>query len=166
MGTQLKQNFLLLTGPGLVLKGAMIANYSIFEKSPSVIGIDDDALYCVTDDTACCGIPPSTSSGGSGNGRGHWYYPGDSGLLSSTEAPSTYRYYTSWLSGAVLMHYRGDGSSEDLAGHFRCDIQDSTGTTHQLYTCLYDSTSATDCEFPVFTKHTDKLNYAHIIVHV
>ena len=111
-------------------------------RNTSVIGTDDDALYCMTDDVTCCGTPPCLpESGGNGNGRGHWYLSKDNPVgykLSNIEHVGVW--YASWLTGAVLLNYRGDGTDNSMAvtGLFRCEIEDKTNTTHHLYTCVYD----------------------------
>ena len=132
-----------LTGAGLALKGTMMLNHDILMRNLSIIGTDDDALYCVTDDVTCCGTLPSPGDGGRGNGRGYWYYPRTIGVLTSS-TDSDRVWYTSWLTGAVLMNYRDD-IFRGVTGLFHCEIQDSTGTTHQLYTCIY-STEDTECK--------------------
>ena len=140
-------------GPGLALKGAVFPNHSVLRRDPSIIGEDEDALYCVTDDVTCCGTPPSpdccgipsslTGEGGSGNGGGHWYFPDNRGLTSG--AANTNLWYTSWLTGAVVMNFRGTATSGALE-LFRCNVLDSRGTLHQFYTCVYDNTSISECE--------------------
>ena len=85
-------------------------------------------------DTTCCGIPPSPGDGGSGNGEGYWYGPDGVRIPSGTEHNGVW--YTSWLTGAVLLNYRGDGRSGET-GLFRCDIKDRANTIHQLYICMY-----------------------------
>ena len=37
----------------------MFPNHGVISKGLLGIGEDEDALYCVTDDTICCGTPPS-----------------------------------------------------------------------------------------------------------
>ena len=123
----------ILTGPGLALKGVTIPNNSVLKRDPSVIGTDDEALYCVTDDVTCCGIPPSPGDGGSGNGRGRWHTPSRN-LTSSTFNRNLW--YASWLTGAVLMNFRGSAINGSR-GLRRCDIQDHKGKLHQFYICIY-----------------------------
>ena len=144
------------TGPGLALKGAVVPNHGVLRRDPSVIGEAEDALYCVTDDATCCGTPPSpdccgilptpTGDGGSGNGRGNWYFPNGNALESGTAQP--FFWYASWLTGAVLMNFRGTATSGTTELH-RCDILDSTGNLHQFYTCVYAETgdSIFSCKF-------------------
>ena len=137
----------LPTGAGLTLNGAVFPNHGVVNKDPSVIGEDEDALYCVTDDVICCGTPPSpdccgtpsslTGDGGSGNGRGNWYFPDGEPLHSGTAQP--FLWYARWLTGAVLMNFRGTATTGTTGLH-RCDIRDSMGTLHQFYTCVYTET--------------------------
>ena len=140
----------LFLGPGLALRGTTIPNHSILRKDPSVIATDDEALYCVTDNVNCCGTPPSLpNSGGSGNGRGHWYFPHNARIPSSTGRNG--RWYGSWLTGAVILNYRGNGTN-GASGLFRCEVQDSTGNTQQLYICMYDNTPTAKCKSPAVYK--------------
>ena len=142
--------FCTCTGPGLALKGAVFPNHGVINKDPSVIGEDEDALYCVTDDVTCCGTQPSPDccgnittvigDGGSGNGRGDWESPIYSLLDSGTN--NSYVWYVRWLTGAALMNFRGTATTDSTAeagttGLYRCDIRDSTGTLHLFYTCIY-----------------------------
>ena len=121
----------------------MIPNHSVLKRDPSVIGEDDGALYCVTDDVTCCGTPPSAGDGGSGNGRGHWHFPSNNALQSGTA--NEFLWYASWLTGAVLMNFRGSAST-GATGLYRCDIRDSTGMRLNFYTCIYESSETTQCE--------------------
>ena len=124
----------------------MFPNHGVLRQDPSVIGEDEDALYCVTDDITCCATTPSVGDGGSGNGRGDWYFPGGEPLPSGTAEP--FLWYARWLTGAVLINVRGTASTGTTGLH-RCDIQDSTGTVHQFYTCVYAEAGADifSCEF-------------------
>ena len=131
-------------GPGLAHKGAVFPNHGVIHKDPLIIGEDEDALYCVTDNVTCCGTPPSpdccgtpssrTGDGGSGNVRGDWYFPDGDPLPSGTAQP--FLWYARWLTGAVLINFRGTASTGTTGLH-RCDILDSTDTLHHFYTCVY-----------------------------
>ena len=112
----------------------MFPNHGVLRQEPSVIGEDEDALYCVTDDITCCGTTPSVGDGGSGNGRGDWYFPNGRAMDSGTENGNLW--YARWLTGAVLMNFRGTASTGTTGLH-RCDILDSTDTLHHFYTCVY-----------------------------
>ena len=160
----------MLTGPGLALKGAVFPNHGVLRRDPSVIGEDEDALYCVTDDVTCCGTPPTpdccvtpssrTGNGGSGNRQGDWYFPNGIQLSSGTDNGNLW--YARWLTGAVLMNFRGTATTGTTALH-RCDIQDSAGTLHHFYTCIYAE------EEHIFlckstTSYTDTLHQLYICV--
>ena len=134
----------------------MIPNNHVIKRHPSIIGTDEDALYCMTDDTTCCRTPPCLpDNGGSGNERGHWYLPKDDCVgyeLSGIERDGVW--YASWLTGAVLLNYRGDGTDDHRAksGLFRCRIEDKTNTAHDLYTCIYTEQSHTsECKVHYFS---------------
>ena len=139
----------MLTGPGLALKGAVFPNHGVLRKDPSVIGEDEDALYCVTDNVLCCGAPPSHDccgtphnlygNGGSGNGRGDWHFPNNMQLPSGSALP--YNWYARWLTGAVLMNFRGTATTGTNELH-SCDIRDRKGTLHHFYVCIYDHIAA------------------------
>ena len=133
----------LYTGPGLALKGALFPNHGVLLRNPSVIGEDEDALYCVTDNITCCGKPPNATDGGNGNGLGHWYFPNGNELQSGTAVP--FLWYARWLTVAVLMNFRGSADT-GTTGLYRCDIQDNIGTLHQFYTCIYNDTVVSDCK--------------------
>ena len=140
-----------------MLKGEVFPNHGVLRRDPSVIGEDDNALYCVTDDITCCGIPPSadccgtpanlTGEGGRGNEQGLWYFPGGTGnqLPSGNDAQMPFLWYARWLTGAVLMNFRGNATSGSTGLH-RCDILDSRGTLHQFYTCIYQDNVDSDCK--------------------
>ena len=130
---------ILHKGPGLALSGTVFPNHGVINKNPLVIGEDDSALYCVTDDVSCCGTPPNAADGGSGNGRGDWYFPNGCAMDSGTENGNLW--YARWLTGAVLMNFRGNATTGSTGLH-RCDIRDSTGTLHQFYTCLHAATGS------------------------
>ena len=136
----------------------MISNNSVINREPGVIGTDDNALYCVTDDVTCCGTPPSPGDGGSGNGQGSWFYPDVGHLLSRTDTVD--QWYASWLTGAVLLNFRGNASIGGT-GLYHCEIQDATGTTHRLYACIYDNVYTT-CKTVVCKISTIEASYMEI----
>lgn len=128
--------------PGLALKGAMLPTHSVLKKDPSVLGTDDDALYCATafiDFSRCC-IPPAPINTQSPGIGGNWYLPSGRALYS---VHSLDVWYAEWLRGAVLMNYRGDGGDSGL---FRCDIIDLFGDIQQFYVCMYADGSTNECE--------------------
>ena len=110
------------------MKGIKIPNHSVLRRNPSVIGTDDDALYCVTNDTTCCDTQPCDRC--NCTCRGRWHFPNSKVINNCTEDNF---YCTSCLTGAVPLHYRGDGRTGET-GLFRCDIE---GSTDPLYICIY-----------------------------
>ena len=122
------------TGLGFTLKGVMIPNHSALERNPSVIGTDEDALHCMTDNPNCC----------VGGGSGDWFFPRGNVFVPIT-APGVGLWYISRRTQALLMNYRGDGSG-GVTGLFLCEIQGSGDILHKFYTCIYDGTSTTDCK--------------------
>ena len=131
-------SFLLLTGPGLGWKRNDISNHSILKRD--VIGTNDDAVYCVTDAVTHCETSHCLpESGGSRNGRGCWYFPSDGpgGIKVPFSSEQHGLWSASWLTAAVLLNYRGDGTNGST-GLFRCDIKDDENITHHFYTCIYD----------------------------
>ena len=162
------QSIFLYTGPGLAVKGAMFPNHGILLRNQSVIGEAGDALYCVTDDVTCCGTPPTpdccgapSDNGGSGNERGDWHFPDDRQLTSDTA--NTHLWYASWLTGAVLMNFRGTATTGTTGLH-RCDIRDSTGTLHHFYTCIYAEKGDHIFLCKSTTSYTDTLHQLYICV--
>ena len=139
---------ILFIGPGLAYKGAVFPNHGVIGKDTLGIGEDEDALYCVTDNVTCCGAPPSadccgtpftlTGDGGIGNGRGDWYFPSGDILPSGTDTVRPFRWYARWLTGAVLINFRGT-ATQGTSGLHRCDIRDRMGTLYHFYNCVYDS---------------------------
>ena len=127
----------LLTGPHLTLKEVVFPNHGVINKDPSVIGEDADALYCNSNDNTCCGTLPS------GNGRGNWFFP--NGMVLTSSIANAYLWYVSWLTGAVLMNFRGTATTGTTGLH-RCDILDRTGTLHQFYTCVFQDNADFDCK--------------------
>ena len=137
-------------GPRLAHKGAVFPNHGVIGKDPLGIGEDEDALFWVTDDVTCCGTSPSADccgtvpvsglagDGGSGNGQGNWYFQNGDLLPSGTDTVRPFRWYARWLTGAVLINFRGT-ATQGTSGLHRCDILNSTGTLFQFYTCVYDS---------------------------
>ena len=97
------------TGPGLAHKGRVLPNHSLLTRDPAVIGEDDDAVYCVTDDATCCGTPSA------GNGRGNWYFPNG----------NVFRY-----NKPMVCHMDHWGCAHELQRHYYgMVVQDSSAVT-------------------------------------
>ena len=93
------------------------------------IGEDDDALFCITNLTACC-------RGEDGFLSGNWFFP------NKTRVPSEYAnetlriewdFYRTREKMMVLLHRRRGG----VDGIYRCEIPDSMNVTQNLYIGVY-----------------------------
>ena len=124
---------LLFLDPGIAHKGRILVNNSLLTLNPNAadgVGVDEDAVYCMTDDINCCG------NSSSGNGRGYWYNPNEV-AVQSTEAG--YRWYATWTHGAVLLnskHLNGAGTT----GMFRCDIWDKMDNVNTFFIGVFAET--------------------------
>ena len=87
------------------------------------IGKDDDALLCVTNQTACC--QPS-STGGNGSVIGNWFFPNGTRVPGGGSQWDMYR-----RRGYKMVHiYRRRGGEE---GIYWCGIPDSMNVTKSIY---------------------------------
>lgn len=119
------------------------ANNSVISRDD--IRTDNGALYCITNDVTCCGTSPCRpesylpGSDGCGNERGGWYSPADNNkgieVPSSTNQSSVW--YNAWLTGAVSLNYRGNGSN-GITGHHRCAFKNNGEDVEELFICIYD----------------------------
>ena len=66
----------------MVLNGTVYHNNSIVMLEN--IGEDDDALLCITNQTACCKPPYTGDTGDMGDALGNWYFPNGTTVLSAT----------------------------------------------------------------------------------
>ena len=99
-----------------------------FENINAVIGeIDDDALLCVIDLTACCRCP---YAGGNTSGIGKWFFP------SRTAVPNKiinaqgleWGFCRNGGFSVVRMNRRGE-----VNGIYHCEIPDTTGFNQTIY---------------------------------
>ena len=91
------------------------------------IGEGDDALLCITNQTACC-RPPYT--GGMGHTLGNWFLP------NGTRVPSLgnqWDFHRTRDQMKVLLHRRR-GEEE---GIYRCEIPDTMNVTQSIYIGVY-----------------------------
>ena len=91
------------------------------------IGEWDDALSCVTDQTACC-RPPYT--GYWGWSLGNWYFPNGTRVGSHGYLRDIYR-TTGWM--VKVLHRRRGG----VDGIYHCVIPDKAGVTQNIYIGVY-----------------------------
>ena len=101
------------------------------------IGEGDDALLCVTDQTACC-RPPHT--GVTGSVIGNWFFP------NGTRVPSSgvlWDFHRTTGQSVKRLHRRRGG--ED--GIYHCEIPDAMNVTQTIYIGVYNTSTG---EWPCF----------------
>ena len=104
------------------------------------IGESDDALLCITNNTACC----SRTESPGGDILGDWHYPNDTGVANNGEMWDFYR--DRGLS-VVRMNRRRGGEE----GIYRCMIPVTTGVDQTIYIGLYNRTNTGEwCMFTPF----------------
>ena len=94
---------------------------------------DKDALFCVTNLTACCQPP---HAGLNGSTIGNWFFP------NGTKVPSSdtmWDFYRGRVKMAVQL-YRRRGGEE---GIYRCEIPDAMNVTQTIYIGLYNASGGT-----------------------
>ena len=95
------------------------------------IGEGDDALFCMTNQTACC-RPPYT--GGNGSVFGNWFFPNGTRVPSSG---SQWDFYRNRGQMVVRMNRRRDG----VEGIYRCEIPDAMNVTRTVYIGVYSAST-------------------------
>ena len=101
--------------PRFELKGSILVNNSFINRR--TIGTEDDALKCVTNNTACCTDPDV----------GDWTDPADAAVHQGTTQTS-YLYVTRG-NGVVSLNRRDRG----VSGMWRCSIPDPSGMMQNIY---------------------------------
>ena len=95
------------------------------------IGEDDDALLCITNQTACC-RPPYT--GVNGSASGNWFFPNGSRVPNSGRQWDFHRTRGQMV---VRLNRRRSG----VEGIYRCEIPDTFGFTQTLYIRVYSAST-------------------------
>ena len=112
-----------------MLNGTIIPNhgYLLLED----IGEGDNALLCVTNNTACCSHAQVPGRGI----LGVWYYPNGTLLPNMIINNQSLRwdFYRNRGPSVVRMHRRRGG----VIGIYRCEIPDANGVYHHVYVGLY-----------------------------
>ena len=112
------------------LRGTTYQNNSLVTLED--IGEGDDALLCVTDQTACC-RPPFTGTGYCGASTlGNWYFPNGTRVVSSSAQWEFHR-TSGWM--VKNLHRRRGG----VDGIYRCVVPDKAGVTQNIYIGLYSA---------------------------
>ena len=115
----------LTTGTGGVwfsLKDTVYQNNSLVNLED--IGEGDDAMFCLTDQPACCRPPHG------GNAIGNWFFPNGSRVPSSG---SQWDFHRTRGRMVVLLHRRRGGE----AGVHSCVVPDELNITQSIYIGIY-----------------------------
>ena len=86
------------------------------------IGVEGDALLCMTNFTACCGDE-------NGSVFGNWFFPNASRVFSQTSED----FYRTRGQMVVHLNRRRDG----VEGIYRCEIPDSMNVKQTIYIGVY-----------------------------
>ena len=99
------------------------------------IGVNDDALLCLTGNTACCS---RTEVPGEGI-LGDWYYPNGTVVPNSILEMTSemWDFYRNRGLSVVRMHRRRDG----VTGIYRCEIPDAMGANQIMYIGVYTAST-------------------------
>ena len=109
------------------LNGITYQNNSIVMMED--IGEGDDALLCMTNQTACCIPPYSGARGENGSIIGNWFFPNGTRVPSSGDRD----FYRTRGQMVVGLHRRRGG----VEGIYRCEIPDAMNVTQTLYIGVY-----------------------------
>ena len=115
--------------PAAVLRGIPYRNNSIVFLED--IGEYDDALLCITNQTACCRPPHSGVIG-------NWFFPNGTRVPSSGGQQDIYRTRGQMV---VLLHRKRGG----VEGIYRCEIPDTFGFIQTLYIRVYSVSTGKWC---------------------
>ena len=96
------------------------------------IGEGDDALLCMTIQTACCRKP---YTGENGSALGNWYFPNGTRVPSSGAMWDFYR-----TRGQMVVCIHRTRGGED--GIYRCKIPDSVDVTQTIYIGVYTANTS------------------------
>ena len=97
------------------------------------IGEDDDALLCITNQTACCRRPYT-----GGNALGNWFFPNGTRVPSASSASSEkLDIYRDRGQMVVRMHRRRGG----VEGIYRCEIPDAMNVNQTIYIGVYSAST-------------------------
>ena len=108
------------------------------------IGDGDDALLCITNQTACC---IHLYTGEEGHAMGNWFFPNGTRVPSHTANETSdlqWDLYSTRGEMVVHMHRRRGG--ED--GIYRCEIPDAMGINQTIYIGVY---TRSECHSYMYT---------------
>ena len=100
------------------------------------IGEGDDALLCLTDQTACCRHPYTSEMG---TAIGNWSFPNGTTVPSEITASSGVRwdFYSTSDEMVIYMHRRRGG----VTGIYSCMIPDAMNVSQIIYIGVYTASS-------------------------
>ena len=127
--------------PAAVLRGIPYQNNSIVILED--IGEDDDALLCITNQTACCRRP---YTGEMGPTIGDWFFPNVTQVPSSGVGWDFHR----TRGQMVVRMYRRRGGVE---GIYRCEIPDAVNVTRTIYIGVYSASTGKWYMYVTACKH-------------
>ena len=96
------------------------------------IGEGDDALLCITNQTACCSRP---YTGEMRPAIGNWFYPNGTEVSSEVNVTlgTQWDFYTDRGEMVVRMHHRRGGEY----GIYRCEVPDAMNITQTIFIGVY-----------------------------
>ena len=126
-----------------MLNGMSYANNSVICLTD--IGERDNALFCLSASTQCCGL----SDNPNGRDLGDWYFP-DGGIVAivpggDSDTPDNYRSIFR-NRGPSVMRLNRRNNATSPTGVYRCEIPDARGTNQSilvelqagtLHTCMF-----------------------------
>ena len=118
-------------GVRFILNGTTYQNNSIVTLDD--IGEGNNALFCVTDQTACCRRPFTDSI--ELNATGNWFFPNGSRVPSSGVQ---WDFHRTRDQSAVRLQRRRGGEE----GIYQCMIPDATGVDQTIYIGVYSGLDA------------------------
>ena len=119
-------------GVWLTLNGTTYQNNGLVTLED--VGEDDDALLCMTDNTACCARAQSPGGGILGD----WYYPNGTGVVNSL---NMWEFYRNRGQSVVRLNRRRGG----VNGIYHCVMPDIAGVNRTIYIGVYTADSGECC---------------------
>ena len=97
------------------------------------IGEGDDALLCITNQTACCRLPYTGEMGPPA--LGNWFFPNGTRVPSASGGEQDI--YRTRDQMEVSMHHRRGG----VEGIYRCEIPDAMNVIRTIYIGVYSAST-------------------------
>ena len=97
------------------------------------IGEGDDALFCITDLTACCRCP---YTGEMGPDMGNWFFPNETRIYTHGKGTDWDFYGTRGQMVVLMQRIRGG-----VNGIYHCDIPDAMNVTQTIYIGVYSAST-------------------------